>query len=138
MKKLCKHCGVEKDISDFRPNKSKNDGHQFYCKECDREFQRIWYSKNKEHVKKKSKISDIKYRERAREFITNYLKDHPCTICGENDINVLEFDHLRNKTKGVAYMVSCGFSLEKIKDEIDKCQVLCCNCHRRKTIKQLG
>jgi hypothetical protein len=47
-----------------------------------------------------------------------------------------DFDHLRDKIRNVSSMTS--FSLNKIDQEIAKCQLLCCYCHVDKTIKQLG
>ena len=64
-----------------------------------------------------------------------YLSTHPCVDCGETDIVVLEFDHLGKDKKldDVAHMIPRGYSLDKIKKEIAKCEVVCCNCHRRRT-----
>lgn len=62
----------------------------------------------------------------------DYLATHPCVDCGEKDVRVLEFDHLGNKLREVSAMLH-NFTLEKVKTEIAKCQVLCVNCHRRKT-----
>ena len=79
-------------------------------------------------------------RLRAREFVWLYLTTHPCVHCGETDPIVLEFDHLdqATKTANIARMVSQGLGTAKIQAEIDKCQVLCCNCHRRRTVLQMG
>ena len=52
---------------------------------------------------------------------------------------VLEFDHIHgNKTKAISVMVTEGRTFQAIQAEIDKCQVLCANCHRRKTMKEMG
>lgn len=68
--------------------------------------------------------------------MVDYLKQHPCVDCGENDPVVLEFDHMGNKSCHVSEM-RCS-PLEKIAQEITKCEVRCCNCHRRKIATQLG
>jgi len=51
-----------------------------------------------------------------------------------------DFDHINpdNKIMEVSQMVSKSYSYQKINDEIKKCQMLCCYCHRRKTTKQLN
>ena len=61
--------------------------------------------------------------------------------CGEKDPIVLEFDHMdgkKSKHYEVSTLVSSGRSLSVIMEEISKCVVRCCNCHRRKTAKTLG
>ena len=58
-------------------------------------------------------------------------------MCGEDDFDVLDFDHIGEKYKGISRLM-LDENLEAIKKELVKCQVLCANCHRRKTAKQLG
>lgn len=77
------------------------------------------------------------YRERVKAKVIDYLRTHPCVDCGEDDVIVLEFDHVRGKKKRtVASMLVQGYSFEKILLEIAKCDVRCANCHRRKTAKK--
>jgi hypothetical protein len=70
-------------------------------------------------------------------FLIEYFKEHPCTDCGESDPVVLEFDHLRDK----AFTISQKFrerAWQAILDEIKKCEVVCANCHRRRTARRRG
>ena len=87
------------------------------------------------------KENQKKIRIRNREFLIDYLRKHPCTVCGESDLLVLDFDHIDPATKkfNVSRMVSSQHhSIKTIQAEIGKCQVLCANCHRRKTYKERG
>lgn len=70
-------------------------------------------------------------RTSARLFVNGYLVDHPCTMCGNTDIRVLQFHHINPKEKlhTVSSMVSKGMSIQNIKREIEKTIVLCSNCH---------
>lgn len=63
-----------------------------------------------------------------------------CSECGETDILVLEFDHLdgTTKIKGGIAKVRQRCSTPKLIAELDKCRVLCANCHKRRTAKQFG
>lgn len=136
--KKCNKCGLEKDTSEFRPNSRKKDGLQAYCRICDKAFQAEWYLKNKEKCIKKSKERNRKYEKEGKDFVIDYLKSHPCVDCGEKDIIVLEFDHLADKESTISQMIRDKCSIEKIQKEIDKCEVRCANCHKRRTAKQFN
>lgn len=56
-----------------------------------------------------------------------------CTDCGIQNPVLLDFDHLRDKKYNISRMVHDGFSWAAIKKEIEKCQVVCSNCHRIRT-----
>ncbi|CAL9977399.1 HNH endonuclease [Vibrio phage D260] len=73
-----------------------------------------------------------------RERLYNYLRENPCTDCGEENPIVLEFDHVdpNNKSDNISNMMSKSW--ENIKEEIDKCEVVCANCHRIRTAKQFN
>jgi hypothetical protein len=87
-----------------------------------------------ERLKKNRK----KNKKTIQEFIVDYLKTHPCVDCGINDILVLEFDHVKGKSENVSHLMRQGCSINRLKEEIDLCEVRCCNCHRRKTLNRLG
>lgn len=59
-----------------------------------------------------------------------------CAICGEKDPIVLDFDHINQQEKCCSVSALIGKSETRLCTEIAKCQILCANCHRRKTSKQ--
>lgn len=79
--------------------------------------------KNKYHVKLKRKRLKLKSVE---------YKGGSCEICGYNKcIEALEFHHRDPKEKDFAISTDGNTrSWEKIKKELDKCFLLCSNCHR--------
>jgi transposase len=74
---------------------------------------------NVRSVRKKNKIKSIEY------------KGGKCEICGYNKcVTALEFHHLDPKQKDFTPSKNMNMAWEKIKSEIDKCMLLCANCHR--------
>lgn len=136
--KVCSKCNLEKSIEDFAfKNKSRNIRHSA-CKQCTGSATAAHYTQNPRYYKDKAKERDKIVRTENLQFVIDYLKQHPCVDCGESDPLVLEFDHIRDKDKNVSRLVAERASLDRIKEEIEKCEVRCANCHRRKTVKQLG
>jgi hypothetical protein len=80
----------------------------------------------------------MRYRERNRAFIREYLLGHPCVDCGERNPALLEFDHQRDKLREVSRMAWSSVPLEALTREIAKCEVRCVNCHTRRTAQQMG
>jgi 5-methylcytosine-specific restriction endonuclease McrA len=62
-----------------------------------------------------------------------------CSLCDEKDVVCLEFDHVDPSTKvaNIGQMRK-NCTPEKLKTELDKCVVLCANCHKRRTAVQFG
>jgi hypothetical protein len=100
------------------------------------EFNRAAYEKTDKRRKYDNKI---KRREAARQYVWDYLSTHPCVDCGESDPKVLEFDHVRGeKTQAVSVLANGNYSLDRVIEEIKRCDVRCANCHRRKTYDDQG
>jgi L-lysine 2,3-aminomutase len=75
----------------------------------------------------------------AREWLKTYFLENPCVDCGIVDIRVLEFDHIaEDKHANVGDLLAHGYTLETIKKEVAKCEVVCCNCHRIRTMTRRG
>lgn len=136
--KQCAKCKKEKPVDEFSFKIKATGLRHCHCKECARALIKKHYYNNKNYYLKKAKRHNTKYKSEAKRYISNYLLNHSCIDCGESDIEVLEFDHKNNKLKAVASMVGWRYSLNKIKHEIEKCEVRCANCHRRKTAKEFN
>lgn len=109
-----------------------------YCRECSREYIRDHYERNTEYYVKKAEKRNIREKIKQINYVGNYLLKHPCLDCGEKDIVVLEFDHKDKSVKSdeVSNLIKRKFPLRTIKEEIEKCEVRCANCHRRKTARE--
>ena len=110
---------------------------QQVCRDCEQQQRRDNYANNRERAKVINRVSMLNAREESREFVYQYLCEHPCQDCGETNPLVLTFDHVRGVKKGnISDMVGRGWSLDTIKAEIAKCDVVCFNCHMRREHKR--
>ena len=76
-------------------------------------------------------------RNKIVRFIQEYKAGKKCVDCGENyPYWILEFDHLKDKNFTIAQFRSTTMSLEVVKEEIDKCDVVCSNCHKNRTFNR--
>lgn len=111
------------------------------CRQCNKEYQQKWYENNKELQNKRARESTKRARHKKREYVYGILLNSKCSVCSETDPIVLQFDHLdpSSKVDRVSKMIfSTKYKIEDIKREIDKCQILCANCHARKTAKDFN
>lgn len=119
-------------FSEFYISNLRKDKRCTECKICSKIKMQKRYKSNKEYFRKYV----IKSRKRNQLKVYEYLLQNPCISCGEKDPIVLEFDHLGAKKRDVSALVNSPSSLKAVFSEISKCQVLCANCHRRKTAKE--
>jgi len=135
----CTKCSKNKAITEFNfKNKSLGIRHK-QCKKCTRFSVKNHYNENRQYYLEKTKIRNQGLRREIIEYINHFLSINPCVDCGERDIVVLEFDHGQNrdiKLDAVSRMIRYRTPLKVIKEEINKCQIRCANCHRRKTAQE--
>lgn len=131
----CTKCKIDKPRKDFYKNKAAVDGTGLHnqCKDCHKISRKKSFKKNKTQI-----YAQIKQREIAkREYIDKKYKSDPCVDC-KNPFHpiCMDFDHLDASLKidGVSQLIHRGASLKKIEAEIKKCEVVCSNCHRLRTL----
>jgi hypothetical protein len=127
--KRCCTCGVIKPLEEFNRLTKAKDGRQPACRECNRR----WHAENKERHNALIHERNKRHRSEKRRLMLEYLLSHPCVVCGESDPAVLEFDHLRDKRLNVSEMMNRDYPWGSVLREIEKCEVVCANCHRRRT-----
>ena len=137
--KYCYHCQKWKEEEEFSWRFKSLGVRDSTCKECKKPYNEKYFSgPAKERHLKQVRERKQAAREFAREYVMNYLSTHPCEHCGESDVRVLEFHHVGDKDNTVSKMIGEGYAVERIQRELDKCQVLCANCHRKITIEERG
>jgi hypothetical protein len=124
--KVCSVCKTEKEESNFSINKTKSDGLNIQCKECQKSYFKEYYKKNKQkqiarvnktRLSKKNKIAKIKI-------------ESGCVRCGYNKHPAaLHFHHVDTSTKTMNISCNLHHDIKDLLKEIEKCEVLCANCH---------
>ena len=73
-----------------------------------------------------------KLSKKYRQWLIDYKKKHKCTKCGIADYRVLEFHHSHDTDKefSIGEAVSNNYGFKRIKEEVEKCIIICANCHR--------
>ncbi|HET8567463.1 MAG TPA: hypothetical protein VFM93_00570 [Candidatus Limnocylindria bacterium] len=135
---VCTRC-LRSLPADAFPRKAKGSLFlQSWCRECFKEVNAANFQRD--HERQIARIHRNKARAiaEAQEALLRYLVAHPCVDCGESDPVVLEFDHVRGRKRAdVTVLVTRGSSVRTVMEEIEKCEVRCANCHRRKTAREL-
>jgi len=135
----CIRCDKWKEETEFNLRNIKDGKLQYVCRDCQKEQGRELYANNTERVKEIYKQSRLRLRAQAEEFLFQYLSNKACEDCGEKDLTVLTFDHTKGQKKdNIADLSKGGYSLETLKAEIDKTEVVCFNCHMRREQKRRG
>lgn len=142
MIKTCSICGEAKNNDNFYyRNRTKSVLHS-QCKDCytekRRESWKTYYHKHGSKYRQHAVQRNRELKASLRNKMLEYLDNKRCVECGINNPIVLEFDHIDPKTKSfsIASGISNTRSWESIMEEIDKCQILCANCHKIKTSKE--
>ena len=133
----CGRCGQEKPVSQFNWRRQHIGQRDNYCRPCRADYHHEHYLANRQrYIDNAHRRTHAIALERAR-YIIGYFLTHPCVDCGETDPLVLEFDHLHSKLFNISQALR-DRNWQSILDEIAKCEVVCANCHRRRTARQRG
>jgi hypothetical protein len=131
----CNRCGVEKPLEEFAWHRRDKGRRQHHCRSCQAEYRRAHYVANRQKYITRASKRTLELRIERTEKLLEYFADHPCADCGESDPVVLEFDHLRDKLFAIgAALANCSW--KRILAEIEKCEVVCGNCHKRRTARR--
>ena len=127
----------------------------YSTKEKQREYYKKYYQLNKEEIGEKRaehyqlnkekkaeyyQLNNEKIREERRKQhkekrakCVEYLGGK-CVVCGT--IHNLQFDHIKRDTKKYSITRKLTIKFDNLKEELDKCQLLCVDCHLEKTAKE--
>ena len=73
----------------------------------------------------------IDARKKIKQYIDDYKLSRGCSVCGYcKCARALEFHHNSDKEFGISNAIKYKYGLKRLKKEMDKCILLCSNCHR--------
>jgi len=130
-----------------------------YSKEKEREYKIKYREENKEKIREYDKKWREENIEKRREYERKYQKDNKeklkeylrelrkekkaicleylggkCVKCGATER--LEFDHIKREGKKYEISTRLTYNFDNLKEELNKCQLLCYDCHKVKTISE--
>lgn len=123
--KQCFKCKQNKDYIYFSKNKSKKDGYCNQCKKCQKIYHDKHYLNNKSDYLNRNKDNKLL----IKQFIIEFKKDKSCIKCGESHPACLQFHHRDKNNKKFEISHSHSYTITTILKEIEKCDILCANCH---------
>lgn len=151
----CTKCGEIKEKNLFRIRKDRPKGISSWCKSCMSARETNYYKNNPSKMDaKKAKhskwLSDPNNYEKAanrwrrrdfnaKEWLYSIIleyKNKPCVDCKKSYPPwIMDFDHLdpTNKIANISKLSKWRGNKEKLLQEINKCELVCSNCHRQRT-----
>lgn len=133
----CGRCGEEKPREAFASRRKKRGQFDNMCRPCRSAYGKEHYAANRQRYVDQARIQKRRLALERTRYLLEFFVTHPCMDCGEKDPVVLEFDHLRDKLFDICQALPYR-NWQSIMDEMAKCEVVCANCHRRRTARRKG
>lgn len=115
IQRMCPSCKLTKPITDFYNRRNKK-GNSCYCKICTNNYT----------LERQRKL-----KAQSVEYLGGKCRDCGCT----GHPTIFDFHHIDPSEKEYTIGHSKCVSFEKVKKELDKCILLCSNCHRLRHVK---
>ena len=131
--KHCAMCGQWKAASEFHNSRT---GQFSYCRECRRAYDRRYYQERGTARRARQRRRKLE----ARAWMAALKKGVPCTDCGQTfPVWVMHWDHLPGYQKVGSISAMVGSRSRTITiAELQKCELVCGNCHVLRTISRSG
>jgi len=100
----------------------------------DRNKQKEYQQKHHQRTKKKKRKQQNQLKDKRQHFVLEEMQRRggKCAKCGFSDIRALDWHHLdpNEKVNSISEMIRDRVSMDKLQAELDKCELICANCHR--------
>jgi hypothetical protein len=117
-------CGHKRRTKFFKRNKHHSDGLQSQCIDCQREYRKTHYERNRQKYIDKAQL----YSEAFRQWWRGYKARFSCP-CGEARSPCIDFHHPNNDKEACVSELIHNCNKERVIAEVAKCTPLCKNCH---------
>jgi len=130
--KPCSKCQVVRPVNDFNFRHRATSIRHSYCRDCGKNFTRSHYRRNKRLYLDRNTLTYERHR-----HIVRQAKSKPCADCGvQYPFYVMDFDHRDGAAKSFELNSVQRKTIKAILLEIEKCDVVCSNCHRERTYQR--
>jgi NAD-dependent dihydropyrimidine dehydrogenase PreA subunit len=136
-RRACYRCHELKPVDDFAWRRREKGQRDSFCRPCRSAYGKEHYAANRQRYIDQAAVVTRRRRLERTHYLLEFFESHPCVDCGETDPVVLEFDHVGEKSFNIGSVLS-NLKWETILAEIEKCEVVCANCHRRRTARRRG
>ena len=139
MNKFCYQCQSEKPLTSFPQLRKRMSGTCLPCYLKHYGDPLVIAARQYRKLKQKEKERRTRRVDECRLHVRAILQESSCMDCKCNDWVVFEFDHRdpTEKVENVSALMGKG-KMAKMISEIKKCDVVCANCHARRTYKTNG
>lgn len=128
--KRCGWCNKRKKLTEFH---RRGAGYQSVCKGCRKEYDANYFAANRQRLIENKR----NYRNEIVQWLRKYKESHPCMDCEQYyPYYVMQFDHLPKFKKLYTIADQLTTSPKKLLKEIEKCDLVCANCHAVRSHKR--
>lgn len=124
--KTCCICKRELNEGCFKSNKAKKDGLQSQCVDCQKDYRRKHYLKNKRKYIDKA----AERKEEFRRWWIDFKSQYVCE-CGESHPACIHFHHPNDDKEDNVSTLAAHGSKRRLLAEVKKCRAMCANCHAK-------
>ena len=134
-RRQCGRCGETKSAESFAWRRKARGQRDNYCRSCRAQSKREHYVANRDRYIAQALARKRAVATRRAALLIDFFESRPCLDCGQSDPLVLEFDHRGDKSFNVSKGLR-DLDWAAVLAEIAKCDVVCANCHRRRTARR--
>ena len=104
-----------------------------------RSYNRSYYERNREKLLKRQAEKNRRFADNRRKWLVEFKRTLKCVRCNESHPATITFHHKDSSEKSfeIGNAIGLGVSLKRLIAEIEKCEVICANCHAKEHLSYL-